>query len=226
MDARISRMPETARTKRDDNSRFLRIQALVRARYSDPAPASQAFARQMQGETRCMALMGMGILASRQNRINDATRHFDEALACSPNDQLIMREAGRFHYTKGDRNRGDDLLHRAVSLNPNDTLGLYYKARSLGDSGRTTEALGSAQQLLRKIPEDYDVHELMARLYAGNRQMFLANLHMAYGALYNNDKRKTEQFMTQAEKLVKTAEEKRAFEKFNELYDERKTFWK
>ncbi|MDR0339440.1 MAG: M48 family metalloprotease, partial [Desulfovibrio sp.] len=202
MGVRVSRLPAAQQTKQDDNRAFLRAQALIRARFSDPDPAGRVFAQQMNGPDRCMALMGMGVLSSRQNRVNDATRYFDEALACSPNDQLIVREAGRFHYTKGNKSKGTSLLDKAVSMNPQDTMALYYNARNLSDAGRTADALASARQVLRKAPEDAEVHELLAHLYAANRQLFLANLHMAYSGLYDNDKRKTSQFLDKAKLLA------------------------
>ena len=86
MDVRVSRLSASLQDKKDDNARFLRVQALVRARYSDPLPASQILAQQVRGPNKCVALMGQGILASRQNRINDATSHFDQAMACAPHD--------------------------------------------------------------------------------------------------------------------------------------------
>ncbi|MDL2290800.1 M48 family metalloprotease [Desulfovibrio sp. OttesenSCG-928-F20] len=225
MSMRISRLPEAQRVQKDDNSRFLRVQALIRARYSDPAPAAQAFAKQMNGANRCIALMGMGILCSRQNRINDASDYFAQALACAPADPLIVREAGRFHYTKGDRNKGTALLDRAVAMNPNDTFALFYRAKSLDDAGRTTEAIRYAKNVLEKVPEDSEVHEMLARLYGKNHKMFFANLHMAYSGLYDNNKKKSEQFKNRAESLAKSPDEQHALERFLEQYEEREEFW-
>lgn len=226
MGVRVGRLPEAQRKQRDDNARFLRAQALVRARYSDPQGAAQAFAKQLDGPNRCMALMGMGILASRQNRINDATRYFDQALTCAPQDELIVREAGRYHYTKGNRNRGAELLQRAVSMNRNDVMALYYHARSLGDLGKTGEAVTLARQVLLKVPEDAEVHELLARLYGNSRQMFLANLHMAYAGLYEQNAKKLDQFLEKAKDLAATPSEQMNLERFEKIYKERKAFWK
>lgn len=226
MNQRVARLPSSRQTQKDDNTRFLRVQALIRARYSDPAPAAQAFGKQMNGPNRCNALMGMGILMARQNRVNDAARYFDDALACAPDDQLIVREAGRFHYTKGNKDRGAALLSKAVAMNRDDIMALYFHARNLGDTGKTQEALRSAKEILRKVPDDAEVHELIARLHADSRQMFLANLHMAYNGLYANNKRKCKQFRDQAEPLAKSQQEKQALELFDELYKEREAFWK
>lgn len=224
MGIRVSRMG--SKDAVGDNSRFLRVQALIRARYSDTQPAAQAFARQMDGATKCMAQMGMGILSARQNRIAEATRYFDQALACAPNDALIIREAGRFHYTKGDRNKGGMLLARAVSMNRNDVLALFYHARNLGDTGQTSQAIEYTREVLLRAPEDSEVHELLARLYGQNRQMFFANLHMAYGALYDKNEKKLKQFLERAKEHSKSPADQAVLERFENTYKERKAFWK
>lgn len=226
MGVRISRLPKAQLAGRTDNSRFLRVQALIRARYSDPQTAARTFAQQMDGPNKCMALMGMGILASRQNRINDANEYFDKALACAPNDGLVVREAGRHHYTKGNKTKGAMLLERAIALNRNDIMAMFYYARSLGDAGKSVEAIEYARQVLLKVPEDAEVHELLARLYAKDRKMFLANMHMAYGALYETNDKKVQQFLARAKEQARTAADNDAVERFESIYKERKSFWR
>lgn len=226
MGVRLSQLSAAKQTQKDDNARFLRVQALIRARFSDPQPAAQAFARQMEGPNRCVALMGMGILCSRRNQIIGAKEYFDQALACAPNDQIIIREAGRFHYAKGDRAKGYDSLRRAVQMNPNDVLAMYYYARCLGDSGRTEEAIDYARRVSLKVPDDSDVHDLLARLYGARRQLFLAHLHMAYSGLYANNERKVQQNLEKSKSLAKDGMEKNQIERFETQFKERKQYWK
>jgi len=227
MNVRVERLPAAKQGKQDDNRRFLRVQALIRARYSDPQGAAQAFARQVNGPDKCIALMGMGILAARQNRIKEAAERFDQALACAPDDQLIVREAGRHHYIKGDKNRGVSLLRQAVSMNRNDILALHYYARALGDLGKTDEAVEMARRVLAAVPEDAESHELLARLYGQQRnKMFLANLHMAYSGLYENNERKLRQFMDRAKGLAASPSDQALMARLEKTYKERKEFWK
>jgi predicted Zn-dependent protease len=226
MNIRVERLPGTKQGKQDDNRRFSRVQALIRARYSDPQAAAQAFARQVDGPDKCIALMGMGILAARQNRINEAAERFDQALACAPDDELIVREAGRYHYIKGDKNRGVSLLRQAVSMNRNDVLALHYYARGLGDLDKTDEAVEMARKVLAVLPEDADSHELLARLYGKQRKMFLANLHMAYSGLYENNERKLRQFMDRAKGLAASPSDQALMSRLEKIYKERKEFWK
>ncbi len=225
MGLRVRQMPAAVQNRKDDDTRFLRVQALVRARYGDPAPAAQAFAVQVKGPNRCIALMGTGILAARQNRINDARQAFDEALACAPNDELIVREAGIFHYTKGDRDKGIQLLEKAVRMDRDDTMAQFYYSRILADAGRTEEAIQAIRRVLRDEPEDPELHDYLARYLAQRRQMFLANLHMAYSALYMNNADRTEQFLEKARGAAQGPDDKRELERFDAIYKERKQYW-
>ena len=111
-------------------------------------------------------------------------------------------------------------------MNRNDTYALFYHARNLADSGRTAEAIDYARQVQRKVPEDSEVHELLARLYGESGQMFRANLHMAYGGLYDNKESRVKQFMGKAKTLAKAPEEKDAMDRFEKQYKDRKQFWK
>ena len=70
--------------------------------------------------------MGRGIVLARTNRVNEASKAFDEALAASPNDPLVLREAGAFHYRKGDMSRADGLLRQAMRLDPARLHGLFF----------------------------------------------------------------------------------------------------
>lgn len=226
MTVRISRMGAAPRNAQENNALFARVQTLVRARYGDPKPAAIFFADRIQGPERCMALMGQAILASRQNRVHDASAAFAQALDCAPGEELIVREAGRFHYTKGNRNKGAELLRQAVAMNRNDAFALFYYARCLADAGKTGEAADHMKEVLRKAPEDAEVHELMAHLYSQSGRMFLANLHMAYSALYDNRENKVKQFMDKAKTLAGTPEEKNALARFEKHYADRRQFWK
>ncbi len=222
---RIASLPANITQRKDNNTQFLRVQAIIRARYSDPDVATQVFATQLAGSQKCLALMGQGILADRQNQVNAAANAFDSALACSPDDPLILREAGRFHYFKGNSSKGATLLQQAIARDRNDIMAQFFYGRYLADTGKTDLAIDYFRTVLRSVPEDSEVHEYLARYYAKTGQMFKANLHMAYSALYENNKKKIVQFLDKAKPLGKTPEEKQQLERFNAVYKERKEFW-
>ncbi len=207
-----------------DNNRFKRIQTLLRAYYSDPATALQYFKKQTSGENAGLAHMGLGILASRGNRVAEAVAAFDKALATSPNDQLIMREAGRFHYLKGNKQKATEYLSKAVAMNKKDIMGLFFLARSQADRGQLHEAITNLNYILRFVPEDSEIHFFLARYHGQQKNLFDANLHMAYSALYENNKKNVVKFLDGAKQYATTAHEAK-LERFEKIYSERKEFW-
>jgi len=208
-----------------NDAQFRRVQTILRARHTAPASASVHFNREKDGPNRCLALMGLGIVASRTNRINDATHAFDEALQCNRKDSLILREAGRFHYTKNNRTLGADLLREALSLNRRDIMARFYYARSMADQGQVEYAIGEMRELLRSVPEDSEVHSFLARYYGMTKDMFNANLHMAYSHMYVNNKAKVGQFHTAAKELAKTPGQEARLKTFEEILKERSQYW-
>ena len=223
---RADRLPAQQRNIKDDNRRFKRIQALIRARYSDPQAATLRFNSDTSGPDKCLAYMGLGIVASRQNRVNDAASFFDKAIECSGKDPLILREAGRFHYAKGNSNRGGELLQQAVAIDRNDIMALFFLSRYQADRGQTRDAINNMQVVLRATPEDAEVHQFLAKFHGQGKDLFSANLHMAYSYLYMNNAGKTEQFLKLAKDLASTPEQQDRLARLTRAYNERKEFWK
>lgn len=214
-----------AKVRPTDENRFIRIQTLIRGRYGTPAPSMQYFKEQANGPNKALAYFGTAILHDRQHKVNEATRAYKEAMRLAPGDQLIIREAGIFHYRKGDTGEAVRLLQEALRLNPNDYMGGFYYARLLSDSGKDEQAVDYYRQILRRFPEESDVHYYYAQSLGRSKQLFLAHLHLAYSAMYENNKGKTAQALARAKKEAKTDKDKAALELFQKRYDERKAFW-
>jgi len=130
LQARIQGMPKAVLDRSQDNRRFTRVKTLLWARYGDDQAALQRFSGK-DGLSR----MGRGIVLARQNRVNEASEAFDQALKAAPEDPLVLREAGAFHYRKGDMSRADGLLSKAMRLDPNDYMASFFYARMLDETG-------------------------------------------------------------------------------------------
>ncbi|WP_174405776.1 beta-barrel assembly-enhancing protease [Desulfovibrio subterraneus] len=220
---RIRMLPPDMLKRPEDNKRFNRIKTLIRARYTDPKIALRHFDRSAPDD--CMSQMGRAIALARLNRITDAADNFDLALACSPNDFLVNREAGSFHYMKGDLDRAATLLQKAILLNPRDYMAFFFYARLLGDKGDIKGASRYFEELLLHLPEDSEIHYYYGRMLGENRYLFKGYLHLAYSALYKNDKKKTDYNFGLANTNAKTPEEKQELERFEAKYQERAEFW-
>ncbi|MDR2892824.1 MAG: M48 family metalloprotease [Deltaproteobacteria bacterium] len=230
VDARLKRMRDLkSNLDEREHLEFLRIQTLVRGRYADYEPSVQYFNEQIRkgGDKAALSLdyMGLGLLQARRNQVLEATASFKRAVEGNPGDPVIIREAGIFHYLKGNRDEAVKLLSQAVRLNSRDYLALFYYARLLEDSGQQVQALNYYKDILRYIPEDWEVHQYYAQALSRTNQMFMANLHMAYSFMYENNVKKTAQFYGQAQKLAHSEQEKAELEKFKLTYAERSAYW-
>ena len=221
---RVKNLPANIQNRPYEDKKFRRIQTLVRARYTDPKVALQYFGK-AGSEKSALNYMGKGITLSRLNRVKEANAAFDKALALAPNDSLIVREAGRFQFSKGDSVKAAMLLQKAVLLNPRDLMGLFFYARILEEQGNTQNAISTYQELVEQLPEDAEVREFFGRALGKNGYLFDGHLQLAYGALYKNNSKRTDYFFGKAQALAKTPEEKKRIEEFKKRHDERKEFW-
>ncbi len=213
--------PQALNKRKVDNRHFKRVQTLLWARYG----TIQAARHRFNAEKNPLAIMGLGMLYARENKIQEASATFDKALAQSPKDPLILREAGAFHYRKGDTSRAETLLTTAMQLDPRDYMAQFFYARLLDETGRTLNAAPFYQEVLRILPEDQEVHAAYARSLGRSGKQFEAFLHLAYSALYSNNKQKTKQYLNQAKGKAQGAEHKTALARFDNKYKERKEIW-
>ncbi len=220
LQARIQGMGKAVQGRTQDNKRFTRVKTLLWARYGDEQAAQQRFA----GKDG-LSCMGRGIVLARINRVTEANKAFDEALAASPNDPLILREAGAFHYRKGDMSRADGLLRQAMRLDPRDYMASFFYARMLDETGRQAQAAQYYKEVLRYVPEDAEVHEAYARSLGKAGDSAGAYIHMAYSALYSNNKKQAERYFNQAKALSGKAANPRDFQRLEAAYKERKEIW-
>lgn len=219
--ARIKAAPAEVRNRKESNIRFHRVQTLLWARYGDVQAARHRFGKVTTGLT----LMGAAMLFSRENKVQEATETFDKAIAAAPNDPLVLREAGTFHYRKGDMAKAERLLRTAMQKDSRDYMARFFYARLLDETGRTLQAEPFYKDVLRDLPQDQEVHAAYARSLGRSGKHFQAYLHLGYSALFSNDKRRTKQYAEQAKGQVKTPQDQAELDRFSARYKERKEIW-
>lgn len=217
--ARIKTMPASIVTKRTDNRRFRRMQVLLWGRYGDPAMAMQ----RLRGSD-ALSLMGRGMILSRQNNVRDAAKAFDAAVAAAPSDPLVLREAGIFHYRKGDIAKARPLLESALAKDRRDFMASFFLARILDDSGRHAQAQAQLKDVLKAVPDDAEVHETLAKSYGADGREALAYIHLTYSAMYSHRKKLAERYYKQAKSLSSRAPAD--FAKLEKAYKERQEIMK
>ena len=220
LQARITHMAASVQGRKVDNTRFRRVQTLLWARYGDEQVAMQRFSGR-DG----LALMGRAIVLARRNNVPEASRVFDSAVAAAPGDALVLREAGAFHYRKGDIVKAEKLLRDAIRRDPHDYMALFFLARLLDESGRASQAAPYYGDVLRHLPEDAEVHEAYARSLGNAGRTADAYRHLTYSAIYGHRKKQAERYFQQAKERAATPAEKKALARLESIYKERKEIW-
>lgn len=222
--ARVQAMPADAQNRGDDNLTFKRVQTLVRAKYSDARESLAYFSKDKDLEPY-LRDMGLGISYARVNRVADAAAAFDAALQEAPQDTVVLREAGIFHFNKGRQDLASQYLNQAVNMNYADYEASFYFARVLLEDGNTAAAFEQFKNVLRYLPESSETHYYYGKALLGSGQAFQGNLHLAYSGLYANDRRKTENFMDKAKAKIASPQDQARFDRFKTTYEERAEFW-
>ncbi|MDR2573891.1 MAG: M48 family metalloprotease [Desulfovibrio sp.] len=220
LQSRIAAMPAQVRGRKQDNTRFKRVNTLLWARYGDEQAALQRFAK-----NDALSAMGRGIVLNRLNRIPQAAAAFDKALAADPDDSLVLREAGIFHFRRGEMGQAETLLTKALRLDPRDYMAVFFYARMLDESGRGAESARHYEDVLRYVPEDAEVHEAYARSLGKAGKQFEAYVHLTYSTLYANRRKLAERYFAKAKSLAGNASDKRPFQRLETAYNERREIW-
>lgn len=218
--ARVSAMPDNLKKRKFQDERFRRVKTLLWGRYGDESAALQRFSG-----NDALSLMGRGMVLARQNRVADAAKAFDAALAAAPADPLVLRESGIFHFRKGDMARAEKLLQQAMRRDQRDYMAAFFYGRLLDETGRQKQAFSHYRDVLRHVPEDAEVHEAYARSLGAAGDQYLAYIHLAYSAIYAHERKQAERYYRQAKALADKAKDRKPFQRLEAVYKERKEIW-
>ena len=215
--ARVQTLPAKIRHRKENDVAFNRVKTLLWGRYGTLPQAAQFFAKTPNNP---LSIMGQAMLASRKHQISEAKRLFSKALSAAPRESLILREAGIFYYTIGDP-QAEALLLAALKYNSRDFMALFFHARLLDDEGRHSEAQKLYQKILQIYPTDAEVHQYLGISFGKSHHIFDGWLHLAYSAMYQNDRHRTADLLRKAKKEAKTPAQKKAIKAFEEKQRER-----
>jgi predicted Zn-dependent protease len=217
---RINQMPKNVRDRTDDDSRFKRIQTIIRSRYDEPAKAI-GYYRSLGAKATCLDKLGLAIALGRTHEIEAARTAFAEAMACGGDDALWLREDGRFEAKARRFDVAEDLLGRSVAKNPNDLTALFEYAKLLAQSGNYAKALPYLNRVRMNFPESAEIQSVYGQMLGQSGDLFHAHLHLGYAAVYQNDERQSEFQIKKAKGLARSDEQKQEVARLEELQKKR-----
>jgi predicted Zn-dependent protease len=215
---RIKRLPKEVQARTDDDRAFVRIKTLIRARYSDPEVAL-AYYNDKKGRLDCLDHLGLGMALERARRKSQAKEHFEDALECGQNEELIQREAGRFLFENGEYDAAQPVLERAVAMNSRDTFAMFFLARLLASKKQYKSAIGYLQEVAKRHPNDAEVHFHLGRVLGESGDMFNAYKELTYAAVYQNDRTKAQFHLEKVKALAKDPGQKKDLEDLEKAFE-------
>lgn len=218
---RMRLMPAETVAREYNRDKFLRIQTLVRARMSGADTALAYYDSKPKAELICLDNAGKGIALDRLKRAALAEQSFEAALACGPDDPLVLREAGIFYFNHGNFAKAGPFLQKAAILNPRDAMSMFFTARLMAERKDYTGALSTMERVAREVPEDSEVRYHLGRIYGESGDLFAAHLELTYSALYGRDKKKTDFHLARVKSLVTSEGQKKQLAALEKTIQER-----
>ena len=224
MEDMVQSLPGSHEKPGKPDAAFRKVQTILRARYTEAHSAIRYFPEQ-DAELSCLERLGKGIVYERLNQITKARELLLGSEGCAENDALWQREIGRFHFQLGDFGPANAHLQRALQLDPDDLFALFFRARILAQQGKTEQAEADLRRILRVVPQDPEVHEVLGRALGRSGDAFQGYLHFAYAALYRHNKDKTRDYHRKLEQLASSTEQKRKLQEFERAFEEWSKHW-
>ncbi len=219
--ARLLRMSPEYLQRPEDDRRFLKVQALLRAHFTAPDVALRGYEKD-EKDMSCLDFMSKAIILSRLQRISQATAVFQKALKCGGDDPLVLREAGRFYFETGDFAKAGPLLQKSLLLNSKDLMTLFFYARMLSEMGNHAQAITYMKKIAAKVPDDAEVRQTLGTMYGKSGDLFQAHLELAYASLYQNEYKKVKFHQDEALDYAKTQQQKDQLKALEEIIQKRK----
>jgi len=207
-----------------NNRRFLQIRTLVRARLMDEQMSLAFFEDIEPGARSCLDWLGHAIALGRLNRVVEARKSFEKALACGNDNPLILREAGRFLFGVGDFSSAAKHLQKAILLNPGDMVAMFFYARILADEGELERGIEYLERVSAALPADSEVRLALGRMYGQTGNYFKAHLNLAYGAMLANDGKQAQFHIGKARSLAASDRDRRELDNFEAIQKQRSAF--
>lgn len=104
------------------------------------------------------------IVLEKENKIDDAIRYLEDKINNYPFNAELQFQTGRLYYNKGEYQKAQEYLEKAVSFLPNYSNALYSLALTYEKLGKREDALKQFKKVLELNPGNKDVENKIKEL--------------------------------------------------------------
>jgi arylsulfatase A-like enzyme/Flp pilus assembly protein TadD len=110
-------------------------------------------------------LLHDSMLASDDNRSNDARQFLERALQLDPDSPTAVRQLGELEFAVGDFAKASAHLKKACDLRPHDSTAAFELGEAMEKSGNWPEARDALESSLKLSPSQMPARLLLGRVY-------------------------------------------------------------
>ena len=116
-------------------------------------------------ENNGLALANLAAIELEENKLDDADKHIEAALAQSPNDAYNLTVLGRIRFAEARYDEALDALSRAGNLDPQNPDIENYLGVTLAEKGLRAQAETALRRAVQLDPNDAAAHNNLAVIY-------------------------------------------------------------
>ena len=161
---RLSNLPNLSSSQCEQVNAMQGELLLKRRKYRSARRRLVDAARLSPTSARYFYLLGMACRHDPDGDLDRAGRYFARCLRLAPTHGRCLGEAGLLAITIGDAERGLELLHRAVELQPDNAPAVARLCRGLRRAGQPDEALRQVRLAQFRQPRSASLQRLSAEL--------------------------------------------------------------
>jgi predicted Zn-dependent protease len=182
--------PSAAARARKDKGEFILMQAALVSDHETPRIALDHFrAQERQKEDPGAVAYGLGRLALRQGKLEEATERLREAASLRPSSPMVLSTMGAVYFQQGRLAEAKRVLTTALTLEPHLPIIHYRLASVLRESGQPEEALQHLRQAEQLAPLLPEVHEQLGILLGQSHDYGAAHYHLGRYHALEKDRR-------------------------------------
>jgi len=112
-------------------------------------------------------LLHSAMMASEDNRSDDARRSLEKVLQLDPKSPTALRQLGELELRAGDYSKAAEHLKHAREVSPTDATAAFYEGQALQKVGNLAGARDALEASLKLMPGQFPARLLLGEVYLG-----------------------------------------------------------